>query len=290
MIPSRAVTHVALATCDPLPEHDPDAPLLAQALTEEGIDAEVVAWERGPEDFLRARWTVVRSTWNYVHHLDAYLTWIDALEGRILNPAPVLRWNIHKRYLLDLAARGVATVPTRVVARGEAQSLGALLDTQCWTRAVAKPAVSAASFETRRVAHGSDRENERWFAACLESRDMLVQPYLDAVEDYGERSLVWIDGALTHAIRKSPRFAGGAERVSESAVSIADDERELAQRAVRAAQSITGSDLLYARIDLARDAAGNACVMELELIEPSLFFAQGPDGLQRFARAIARRC
>jgi hypothetical protein len=94
---------------------------------------------------------------------------------------------------------------------------------------------------------------------------------------------VWIAGELTHAVRKSPRFADGVERVER--VPIAADERALAMALVAAA----GTGLLYARVDLVRDEAGVPCVMELELIEPSLFLVQHPPALARLADALAER-
>lgn len=108
---------------------------------------------------------------------------------------------------------------------------------------------------------------------------------MDAVgRHYGERSLVWIDGLITHAIRKSPRFSGGTEQVSGD-VLIAGDERASAERAI----AHWSADLLYARIDMVRDADGSLRVMELEFIEPSLFFHQSAAGLDRFVAAVARR-
>ena len=112
----------------------------------------------------------------------------------------------------------------------------------------------------------------------------MVQRWMPSVETYGERSLVWIDGEITHAIRKTPRFAGGVEQVSGE-VPIADDERAFAERAL----APFASELLYARVDMVRDAEGVLRIMELELIEPSLFFQQSPAALARFVTAINRR-
>lgn len=117
---------------------------------------------------------------------------------------------------------------------------------------------------------------------------MLVQPYMRSVEDHGERALIWIDGEVTHAIRKSPRFAGHDERVSSDGVAVAEDERAFAGAVVRAAQRcVAGEAIAYARVDIVRDGDGLR-VMELELIEPSLYFAQGPRGLERFVKVLAR--
>ena len=110
----------------------------------------------------------------------------------------------------------------------------------------------------------------------------MVQPYMRSVEEYGERSLIWIAGELTHAVRKSPRLGDAAEDVSE-ALTIAEDERALAEEIM----GDIPEQLLYARIDLIRDDVGSPLLAELELVEPSLFLAQAPHALERFVAAIA---
>ena len=116
-----------------------------------------------------------------------------------------------------------------------------------------------------------------------------MQPYMNSVEGYGERALIWIDGELTHAVRKSPRFTGSDEAVSKEPMPISASERALAARIVDLAESRFGQSLLYARLDLAPDDRGSPLVMEVELIEPSLYFRQSPEALTRFVAAIERR-
>ena len=113
---------------------------------------------------------------------------------------------------------------------------------------------------------------------------MLVQPYLPSVEDHGERALVWIDGAFTHAVRKTPRFAGGVEQVSDA---LPISAAELATGT--AALAGFGDEMLYARVDVAPGPDGVPVVMELELVEPSLFLLQSPAALERLVAGVARR-
>jgi hypothetical protein len=153
-----------------------------------------------------------------------------------------------------------------------------------WERVVIKPAISAASYRTLSAGHDDLERGETHLAALLAERDALVQPYLKSVEDPGERALVWVDGELTHAVRKRPRFAGDAESVAPEAVPISPAERDVALAAVAAVEG----PLLYARIDVANGPDGDPVVMEVELIEPSLFFAQGPRALERLVAAIGR--
>jgi glutathione synthase/RimK-type ligase-like ATP-grasp enzyme len=224
----------------------------------------------------------MRSTWNYPHRPQDFLDWADrtAAATELRNAPAVVRSNIHKSYLLELERRGVPVVPTRLVRRGSAASLREVAGE--WTTVVVKPAVSAASLDTLRVDRGA-AEGEEHLRTLLATRDALVQPYLRSVEGAGERALVCIDGQLTHAVRKHPRFAAEDESVS-AALPIEEDERRLAE----AALATVSEPLLYARVDVARGEDGRPVVMELELIEPSLFLLQHPPALERFADAIAR--
>ena len=267
-----------LATCVNLPEPDGDAAPLAAALDRACVKHSLVAWDDPHADWDAPVPTVIRSTWNYVHDVDAYLAWVAraAAAAPVWNPPAIVRGNVYKRYLLELARRGVPVVPTTLVERG-----GTIEPPT--ERVVIKPEVGAGSFHTRVFAAG-DREAVAHCAAITASRAALVQPYVASVEDYGERSMVWIDGELSHAVRKSPRFTGDVESVT-GPFPIAREEREVAL----AALAPVADQILYGRVDLARDPSGQPMVMELELVEPSLFFAKHAPAADRFVAALLRR-
>jgi len=277
---------VALATCVNLPERDTDLEPLLGALRAAGISAEPLAWDDPDADFGSARMTVLRSTWNYSERPEAFRAWIDrtAAVTALWNPAEVVRWNAHKSYLLDLQARGVSVVPTHLSRRGAPGMLADVMDAKGWSDVVVKPAVSGGSRATIRVGPGDRERGEAHFRTLVGKEDVLVQPYQPSVEGHGERAIVTVERVPTHAVRKSPRFLGDSESVSQ-AVPIEDDERDLVARAL----SALPHPLLYARVDVARDAAGSPQVMELELIEPSLFFPQSPRALEAYVAAVARR-
>jgi len=277
---------IALATCRSLPEPDHDAAPLEAALRAAGIEAGWLAWDDPGADWSRARLTVLRATWNYPDHPERFLAWAErvARVSRLCNPLPLVRFNLHKRYLLALEGRGVPIAPTALVARGSATTLHAVRSERGWDDVVVKPAVSAASFRTARVGPSDLDAGEAHLRALVTERDVLVQRYLPSVEDYGERALVWIDGELTHAVRKSRRFAGESESVSADAVAVTHAEAKLARRVIAA---IDGTPL-YARIDVAPGLDGPPVLMELELIEPSLFFPKSPAALTRFVAALGR--
>jgi len=276
---------VALATCVNLPEPDADLKPLLRALRAAGLSAEPLAWDDPAADFGTARMTLLRSTWNYSEQPEAFRAWIDRTAPRtaLWNPAEVVRWNAHKSYLLDLHARGVPVVPTHLARRGDPAPLAEVMTGRGWSDVVVKPAVSGGSRATIRVGPGDRARGEAHFRTLLVKEDVLVQPYQSSVEGHGERAIVTVERVATHAVRKSPRFLGDPESVSQ-AVPIEDDERELVALALAAVPH----PLLYARVDVARDAHGRPQVMELELIEPSLFFPQAPQALEAYVAAVAR--
>ncbi len=284
-----------VATCLTLPEVDPDEAPLAAALAAAGIDAALVAWDDPRVDWDAPIPTVLRSTWNYALDVTAFLAWIDRVSraAPLWNPADIVRGNVHKRYLLELAARGVPVVPTVVIERGEApgEPKGSIRDAlgtrlcSSGDRIVVKPEVGAGSLHTRVFSlEDADDAYRAHLATIGRHAAALVQPYLTSVETYGERSLVWIDGALSHAIRKAPRFWGDSESVT-GPFPIADDERAVAE----AALAPIAERILYGRVDLARDENDRPVVMELELVEPSLFFVRGPGSVERFVHGLVRR-
>ncbi len=273
--------HVHLATCKVLPEPDPDESLLVEALAKEGVTASLLPWD-DENAVVAAPLTVLRSTWNYYAHRDAFLAWAERVSqvSVLMNPLPTVTWNSHKTYLRDLDSKGIDVVPTTFVEKGDARSFQDLIKDRDWTRLVIKPTVSAGSFSTAKFEVGDPKADE-FFRALVNERDVMVQPFVSSVDDYGERSIVCIAGEFTHAIRKSPRF-GTAPEAASAALPIADDEKELAARAL----ATVPGQLLYARVDMARDENGKPRIMELELTEPSLFLAQSELALTRFARAI----
>lgn len=281
----RELSRVALVTCRQLPEPDHDEELLLEALRGAGHEAALLAWDYERAEPAQFDLCVPRSCWNYFRDPPAFLGFIDRVErtSRLMNPPPTVRWNLHKRYLLELQAADVPIVPTAFVERGARVDLAELLADRGWDDVVLKPSVSAASFRTRRFSAGDLADAQAFVDLLLAERDAMVQRYMESVEGEGERSLVWIDGELTHAIRKTARFADQHEEVSE-ALPISKADRAIAERAL----GCVAEELLYARVDVVRDAAGEWVLSELELIEPSLFLQQNPKALARLVAAIGR--
>lgn len=297
------MTRIALATCRELPHLDGDEGPLLAALEARGIRFVVAPWDGGDEPFLDSSLTLIRSTWDYTAHVEAFVAWAARIEarGRIANSASVVRWNTHKRYLVELAAEGIATVPTALLECGRRVELAGLLAERGWTAGcVVKPAVSAGAKDTLLVMPGDEPAHAGAQALLdehLPGRDMLVQPWVESIAA-GELSLIYIDGAFSHAVNKVPRagdfrsqpeFGSRVERVEPSAL-----ERATADDVL----GTVGGKLLYARVDFVRRVPGAGAVgdadprpwlMELELVEPSLYLRWDGAAAGRLADAIVRR-
>ena len=292
------MTRVALVTAAAARNLDEDLVPLDVALRETGVDASIVDWDDASIDWSLFDLTVLRSTWDYSTRLAEFLAWIDRIAPAttLLNPQDVVRWNTDKHYLAQLANAGVPTVPSTFVEPGDdvRSSLDAFL-ARSGDEFVVKPSVGAGSRDAQRYASSESDAALAHAKRLLDAdRSVLLQPYLGRVDAYGETALMFFEGRFSHAIRKGPllRRGEGPTRALFAAEHITTREASADEIAV-AEQTLAAipfaKPLLYARVDLIHDDAGAPCVLELELAEPSLFFAQAPGSAERFAQAIVAR-
>ena len=282
---------VTLVTSRELPELDPDDRPLATELRERGVRTAIVAWDDPAFDWSATRLAFLRNPWDYFRRLDEFRAWAERVEREttLLNPWPVVRWNLHKGYLVELAERGAPVVPTELVPRGRPVELAELAGRRGWRDVVLKPAVSADSWETHRLCAGElATAGQAHFERLNPDHDLLVQPFLAAVEEYGERCLVFLDGGFSHAVRKNSLTFGGRWTGLPEGVPVeaAPDELAAAERVLGAARL---GPLLYARVDLVRSGEGEPLLLELELFEPTLFLAAAPAARRRLAEALVAR-
>jgi glutathione synthase/RimK-type ligase-like ATP-grasp enzyme len=280
---------IALVTYRGAPGLDPDDEPLARTLAARGIACAPVPWDTPGFDWSKPRIALLRSPWDYHHRRDEFLAWARATAARtkLLNPLAVVEWNTHKGYLVELAARGAPVVPTVLVKAGAPCDLPEVLAERGWARAVLKPAVSADSFATMRVEAADHGPGVAHLARYGAEHDMMIQPFIESVETTGERCLVFIAGELSHAVRKNSLFLGGRHVGPEGvAVQPAPDEAAVARQVLALAG---GDHLLYARVDLARHATGAPILLELELVEPTLFLLECKGAAEKLADALATR-
>ncbi len=281
---SRAI---AFATYAARPEGEADDYAAADALRAQGIDVTFAVWNDDAVDWSGFDAVVVRSTWDYYHHLDAFLAWTARVDActRLFNARAILESNVDKTYLRRLEKRGIPIVPTVWPRPGNA--LADVLDGRGWNEAVVKPAVSAGAFETFRVRSTDAGASQDRFAALLHRGAVLVQPFLPQIAAEGEWSLVFFDGAYSHAVVKRPK--AGDFRV-QARHGGREESRAAPPGLVAQAQAVLTAmpdAPLYARVDgVVED--GVFLLMEIELVEPALFLTHG-HAAARFADALVAR-
>jgi glutathione synthase/RimK-type ligase-like ATP-grasp enzyme len=284
------MTELAIATYAGHPDLTDDDALLGEALIRIGITWTAVPWDAPDTDWSGYDAVLIRSTWDYHEKAEAFFIWAAQLEASgtpLWNSAATVRRNGNKMYLRELEQAGVATVPTFWIVQGaERPDVRSIATEQGWSEIIAKPAVSAGGRGLLRWAVSSDGAPDDALSELAAGSDVLIQPFLPQIRS-GEWSFVFFDGALSHVVRKTPgagdyrvqaKFGGGVERV--------DPPVELIEQAWRAA-SLAGADL-YARVD-GIPLDGKLVVMEVELIEPDLFFHVAPEAASTLAAAIRHR-
>jgi glutathione synthase/RimK-type ligase-like ATP-grasp enzyme len=299
---------LALATCAALPELDLDDHALRDALLERGIATDVVVWDDPTVDWGTYPHVLIRSTWDYTERPAQFTDWTRRVErtSTLLNPASVVGWNIDKTYLRDLEAAGLPIVPTiwlDPVRNHDSRAIHTRFP--AFGDFVVKPTVSAGSRDTGRYEAGVTQQRSLAITHAKNllsvGRHVMIQRYLRNVDTAGETALVYVDGEFSHSVRKGALLDGPYREQQEdqpyrqedlTAREASEAEREVADRVVAALPGIVpGVDgqLLYSRIDLIPDDEGNPVVLEVELTEPSLFFAHAEGSAQRFADAVAAR-
>ncbi len=260
--------------------------LAAEALRRRGQAVVDVDWRRGDVDWAGFKAVVVRSTWDYQQDAAAFVRTLAAIDARtrLFNPLVLMRWNLDKRYLRELARRGVPIVPTQFVERFDVTRLQAARQAFGCDELVIKPAISANADHTYRlpVEGGPDAA---FLQACFGQRPHLLQPFVHTVTDHGEVSLFHFGARLSHAIRKTPK--PGDFRVQEEhggQLRAIRPEPALCRAAEGVLRELPLAPL-YARTDFV-DIEGRWCLMEVELIEPSLYFNLDAQAAGRFADAL----
>jgi len=293
------MTRIALVTAQAARADDEDLAPLQKALENAGADVAIPNWDDGTFDWSSVDLALLRSTWDYTRRLPEFLAWIEtaATKTRLLNPPAVVRWNTDKHYLADLERVGIAIVRSAFIDPGEAAAdkLDAFLaDHRDSAEFVVKPCVGAGSRDAQRYAHAERAAALEHAQRLLDAqRSVLLQPYLDRVDEHGETALIFFAGEFSHAIRKGPLLRRGegptrALFAPEHITARQPSEAELAlARATLAAMPF--SSLLYARVDVIEAGEGSPRLLELELTEPSLFFAHAPGSAERFAAAVLDR-
>lgn len=284
--PTTVMTDIFLVTAGNMPKQEPETGLLQEALKEINVSASIVSWDDPNINWQHSKLSLIRTPWDYFDRLEEFRQWLQlaATKTTVWNPVEIINWNIHKSYLLGMEQAGVPIVPTILTSKGDPRQLSEIVGTDFADEIVIKPAVSINAYGAGRFEAG-DVNAELHLKQLLESKDVLIQPFIPEIMEHGEASLIFFKSEFSHAIRKIAKKGdyrvqnnwGG--RVIQHTPSAA--EMQVAKKAL----SVPKTELLYARVDLVSTENG-PLLMELELIEPDLYLSYVPGAFRRFAEYI----
>ncbi|GAB2619927.1 ATP-grasp domain-containing protein [Pseudactinotalea suaedae] len=295
---------IALVTCADLPDLEPEDQPLLDALRQRGAEASAEVWNDPDVDWSGFDIAVLRSTWDYTENYAEFLAWASSVP-RLVNPPNVVRWNSDKHYLQRLAEHGLDVVETTWL-EPERNFDKRALHNRFPAREdfVIKPAVSAGSKDTGRYT-ATDADSRRYAIEhaerlLSEGRSVMVQRYIPEVDSVGESALIFLHGTFSHAVHKDAMLAPADDAVVDGLYRPESMSPHQATEAeIAAAQNIlafararipgrnpSSRPLLCARVDLVTPRSGTPVLMELELVEPSLFYSLATGSLERFADAI----
>lgn len=262
--------------------------LLYDPLNKLGWKAQQVSWKSNDIDWNEYDSVIVRSTWDYQDDPEKFskvLEQINESMAVLLNDIKVMKWNMNKNYLFDLTKKGVSIPPTLLHNEyNYNETLKSFNEFQC-DEIVIKPLISASAFNTFRIQKNNLNDYNNNLQSTFRKRSFLIQPFLKSIIDEGEYSLFYFGGEYSHTILKTPKI--NDFRVQEEhggILKLVEPEKQMKSAAENILKFIP--KLLYARVDLARTENDNFVLMELELIEPSLYFNMAPESAVFFAHVF----
>lgn len=268
-----------------------DDQLVYAPLQQLGWDAADVAWDANV-DWNKFDAVVIRSPWDYQHHLHQFLKVLERVDqssALLFNSLDTIRWNIDKTYLFDLQKLNIDIIPTLLLENSVDCDIAHFFDHFNSDCLVIKPSIGAGAEKTYRIARDTPKYRVADIFTALVGKNCLVQPFVESIAAEGEFSLMYFDGVFSHCILKTP--APGDFRVQEEhgggVLAVHGPEAALMD-AGHKVMSALSEPPLYARVDLVRTRSNTFALMELELIEPSLYFRFAETASQMFAAAIHR--
>ncbi|MBX2819031.1 MAG: hypothetical protein KTR29_05090 [Rhodothermaceae bacterium] len=264
-----------------------DDKLAIDVLIDMQWDVQLIPWRQPNVDWNAFDVVVIRSTWDYHNDPDMFIEVLQQIEAsgtRLENALASVKWNIDKRYLHDLEGKGIRVVQTAFGSDLNESSLNELTQAYSNEDFIIKPVISASAKNTFRITPGkAPLEN---LLAAFKNKDYMVQPFMHHIVEEGEFSLFFFNGRYSHCIRKVPK--SNDFRVQEEhggLITTCPPTLKLLNCAQHVLDNLDYT-VLYARVDLVPDENGDYALMELELIEPSLYLRMDPEAPTRFARAI----
>lgn len=277
---------LGIVTCTEVDELTKSEQRLIPLFQREHVIAKAVVWNDATVDWEAYDYLIIRSVWDYHLHHEAFTDWIATLESKgikTLNPVQVIRSNQHKFYLKRLQEKGIAIVPTQFVNQTKDLDLSAVRHVG-WEQMVIKPAISASSFLTETFSKDQLGEIENTYTPIARRRDLLVQQFMPEVRHFGELSLIFFNRTYSHTVLKTATSGEFRVQSEYGGSTVTYRPSNMIIETAKKILSQFDGTLLYARIDgLIQN--GRFVLMEIELIEPDLFFEYDKEAAQRFVNA-----
>ncbi|WP_333820939.1 ATP-grasp domain-containing protein [Ohtaekwangia sp.] len=279
---------IGLLTCQRLPSlYEADQPLIA-LFAAKGITARPVIWNDPAVRWEDYQYLVIRNTWDYYTQSDAFARWLQSMSDKdipLFNPVTIVQQNLHKFYLQQFERNGVTIIPTLFSSAAAPVSFGALREKQ-WEKIVIKPAISAGSYLTK--THSSSELTKQNFEEAIAGSDWLIQPYLPEITERGEISMIFFNGIFSHAVVKKPKEGDfRVQRQYGGKYQLFQPDNYLLQTGKKVIAQIPQT-LLYARVDGVM-IGDEFHLMELELIEPDLYFEFDNAIRERFVESVVKQ-
>lgn len=293
---------VAILTCENLPKFiTPETPipdhifeddyLLVAGFERLGHSASIIVWTDASIDWKNFDIAVIRSTWDYIDRREEFLeamTRIQHSSCKLFNTLDAVKWNSDKMYLFDLKKWSVPVVPTYLAANSDLENLQISFAKNDWDEVVIKPTVGGGGAGVVKINHDEIQDQYEFLSKTYPSNIYLIQPLIKSVRSEGEWSYIYADGKLCHVLLKKP-VSGDyrAHGIYGGSIETAHPDKNDIMQAENILQKLP-FDLLFARLDLVR-VGGNLSVMEVELIEPVLYFNVAPDTVDLLVNAAERK-
>lgn len=262
--------------------------LVVDALQRIGLKSKRVDWADPTIDWSDTETVLFRTTWDYFDQYPAFQKWMSATEKvtKMINPSETIRWNLDKHYLIDLKRNGINIPETLVIEKGDVRTLNDLMNETGWKDLILKPCISGGAKNTFRLNRTNVAEHETQFKELISEEAFMIQPTQHYVLKEGELSLMVFGGTYTHAVKKIAKAGdfrvqddwGGTVHLYEPSA----EEIAFAEQTAKAVEPVPA----YARVDIIRDNDGQLAIMELELIEPELWFRLDRSAADALAKTV----
>lgn len=260
------------------------------ALENLGLKVKRLAWDNLSFNWESTKSVLFRSTWDYFDRFEEFSTWLNKVSTKttLLNSEKIIRWNMDKHYLLDLQKKGIHIIPTVYIEIGSKTTLKKIHKEHNWDHTILKPCISGAARHTYKLDPQNIEQHEAVFQELIHKEAMILQPFQNSIVVKGEVSLIIINGIYTHAVLKKAKK--GDFRVQDDWGGTVhtyipnQKEIEFAENAVKACIEFP----VYARVDITTDNDGHLAIVELELIEPELWFRKNPPASDLLAKSIKK--